>query len=158
MIDLVIDLVAAASPADYASARRLFEEYAAWLQVELCFQRFNDELAHLSAMYGSPTGALILGRRADEAVACVGVRRFTDETCEMKRLFVREEVRGLGLGGRLARAAVQAGRRLGYRRMVLDTLGRMTSARRLYAGLGFEEVAAYYDNPFPDVRYMARAL
>jgi carbonic anhydrase len=76
----------------------------------------------------------------------------------MKRLFVREEVRGLGLGGRLASAAVQAGRRLGYRRMVLDTLGRMTSARRLYAGLGFEETAAYYDNPLPDVRYMARAL
>jgi hypothetical protein len=75
----MIDLVDAAVPADYASARRLFEEYATWLQEDLCFQGFADELAHLPAMYGPPTGVLILGRRADEALACVGVRRFTDD-------------------------------------------------------------------------------
>ena len=155
-----IAITAAATADDYAAARTLFEEYADWLGESLCFQGFAAELESLPAMYGPPAGTLLLARRAGDASACVGVRPLASEpgTCEMKRLFVRDAARGLGVGWDLAAAAGAAGRRLGCRRMVLDTLDRMSRARELYAALGFTEIPAYYPNPLPGVRYLARDL
>jgi GNAT superfamily N-acetyltransferase len=149
-----MDIVPAEDEAQYAAARELFEEYAAQLGVDLCFQNFAAELEQLSRMYGPPSGRLLLGRRDDEIVACVGVRRLSDEVCEMKRLYVRNAERGHGIGRRLAVAAIAAARALGYRRMVLDTLERMTAARALYDSLGFVPAPPYYPNPNPDVTYL----
>lgn len=109
-------------------------------------------------MYGAPTGILLLAYREGAPVATVGVRRFSSDTCEMKRLYVRNRWRGEGLGRKLALAAAQAGRRLGYRRMVLDTLQTMTEARALYRSLGFTEIPPYYANPLPGVSYLEKTL
>ena len=109
-------------------------------------------------MYGPPSGCLILARRDDEYVGCVGVRRFSADECEMKRLYVRDNARGDGIGLRLARAAIDAARSIGYQRMLLDTLDRMIAARKLYGALGFKEICAYYSNPMQDVTYMALDL
>lgn len=151
-------LVVAASDADYAAARVLFEEYAARLGFDLCFQGFADELANLRAMYGPPRGRLLLGRHGGQWLACVAVRPLSEDTCEMKRLYVRDAARGLGLGRALAHAAIAAARELSYARMVLDTLGSMSAARALYASLGFRATEPYYENPLPDVSYLALDL
>jgi ribosomal protein S18 acetylase RimI-like enzyme len=148
-------LLEAETDADYATARELFVEYADFLGVDLCFQGFSAELTRLPQIYGSPTGCLILACSEAEAIGCVGVRRVSDEACEMKRLFVRSTFRGIGLGKCLAVEAVRRAVRLGYRRVLLDTLESMTRARKLYVSLGFEETEAYYPNPLPGVRYMA---
>ena len=148
----------ARSDADYAAARELFVEYAQQLGIDLCFQNFAEELDHLPAMYGPPGGSLLLARRDGHAVGCVGVRPVSAEVCEMKRLYVRPQGRRSGLGRQLASASLQGARRLGYRRMVLDTLASMTPARSLYVSLGFRETGAYYPNPLPDVVYMALEL
>jgi putative acetyltransferase len=153
-----IDILQAGSDADYAAARALFVEYSEQLGVNLCFQNFAAELDHLPEMYGPPAGCLLLGWRGGEAVACVGVRRLSDELCEMKRLYVRAGERGGGLGRRLAAASVAAAQERRYRRMVLDTLASMTAARTLYAGLGFRETVPYYSNPLPAVVYLALDL
>lgn len=153
-----IDIVPARQASDYETARVLLLEYAAWLAVDLCFQGFAAELDRLPEMYGPPSGCLLLGRDAGGAVGCVGVRRFSDDSCEMKRLFVRAGARGSGLGRRLATDAVTAARRLGYARMLLDTLDTMDVAQQIYASLGFRETVAYYENPLPGVRYFARDL
>jgi GNAT superfamily N-acetyltransferase len=154
----VADLIDAASKEDYETARCLFGEYAAWLGVDICFQGFAEELEHLPEVYGSPTGSLIIARSPEGVVGCVGVRALSGGTCEMKRLFVRDAARGFGLGRKLAAAAVEAARRLGYQRMVLDTLESMSAARSVYIRLGFQETAPYYVNPLPGVRYMALNL
>jgi putative acetyltransferase len=155
-----VTLLVAAGPADFTQARRLFEEYAGQLGVDLCFQNFSAELDRLHEMYAPPAGRLILARRLETPVGCVAVRMLRQDagTCEMKRLFVREEARGIGLGRRLAAAAVEAGRDLGYSRMVLDTLGTMTRALALYAELGFREIDPYYANPNDDVKYLELRL
>src|SRR5688572_5128804 len=119
MSDLLI--VQASDPADYQAGRALFIEYAEQLGIDLCFQNFAHELDHLPEMYGQPAGCLLLGRAGGETVACVGVRRLSDEVCEMKRLYVRAEQRRTGLGRQLAAASLAAARARGYRRMVLDT-------------------------------------
>lgn len=149
---------AADSAEDYGHARELFEEYAAQLGVDLCFQNFAFELDHLAEMYGPPSGCLLLGRRAGKIVGCVALRHLSGEVCELKRLYVRESARTLGLGRALTRAALAAARAIGYQRIVLDTLERMTAARQLYASLGFRAALAYYANPDPTVEYLALDL
>lgn len=151
-------IVVAASDDDYAAARTLFEEYAAQLGFDLHFQGFADELVDLRAMYGPPRGRLLLGRHRGQCLACVAVRPLSEDTCEMKRLYVRDAARGLGLGRALAHAVIVAARELGYARMVLDTLGSMSAARALYASLGFRATEPYYENPLPDVSYLVLDL
>ena len=99
-----------------------------------------------------------MARNGDEIVACVALRRLDPETCEMKRLYVRPTQRGLGLGRALADAVIDEARRIGYRRMRLDTLPSMTEAAALYERLGFQEIEPYTANPVPGARFLQLAL
>jgi ribosomal protein S18 acetylase RimI-like enzyme len=138
--------------------RGLFLEYQDWLGVDLCFQGFEEELASLPGKYAPPEGGLWLARGGGELAGVVGFRPLDRGLCEMKRLWVRSAFRGSGLGRRLAETTIHAARSAGYRAMCLDTLGHMAAARTLYAGLGFREIPAYYDNPLDDVRYLELGL
>lgn len=152
---LPVVLTEALGAADFAAAQVLFREYAAGLGVDLCFQGFEAELGSLPEMYGAPEGCLVVARAGGRPVGCGALRRLAaGEVCEMKRLYVRAEARGTGLGRILAERLIAKGRSLGYAVMRLDTLVHMTAARRLYRSLGFVEIAAYYANPLPNVVYM----
>jgi ribosomal protein S18 acetylase RimI-like enzyme len=151
-------IIHARTTVEFASGRRLIEQYAAALGIDLGFQHFQEELSHLDLLYGPPSGCLLLAQGAEAYLGCVAVRRFDREVCEMKRLYVKPEDRGSGLGRRLAEAAVDKARRLGYQRMVLDTLPSMAAAQRLYESLGFQPIEAYYANPIEGVRYLALEL
>ena len=154
--------------ADIALARELFVEYAQWLNVDLCFQGFDRELATLPGAYAPPAGRLLLAGLPGAAFGCVALRPLATgaglppdampTTGEVKRLYVRPEQRGGGWGHRLAAAINDEARAIGYRELKLDTLEWMTAARKLYAKLGFRECAPYYANPLPGVVYMACAL
>jgi GNAT superfamily N-acetyltransferase len=133
--------------------RSLFREYAAFLDVDLCFQGFEEELAGLPGNYSHPDGDLLIGLDGVKIVGCVAVRRLGDGICEMKRLFVRPEARGTGLGRRLAQAIIEVARELGYAFMRLDTLDKLTEAMHLYETLGFRRTEPYYYNPLPGVVY-----
>ena len=148
----------AATPHDFAQARALFEEYAAWLAIDLCFQGFAEELASLPGAYAPPRGMLLLAGPDDVPVGCVALRPLSEGVAEVKRLYVRPAARGTGLGMRLARAVIDGARAIGYRELKLDTLERMAAARALYGSLGFRECAPYYHNPVPGAVYLALAL
>jgi ribosomal protein S18 acetylase RimI-like enzyme len=153
-----IEILDARSADDYLTARTLFEEYQSTIGADLCFQGFDDELEKLPAMYGPPGGSLLIAWRQARAVGCVGLRALEPDVCEMKRLFVRPEARGIGLGRELAAAIVQRARTGGYRSMVLDTLRSMVEARVIYRSLGFVQRAPYYANPQADVAFMELRL
>jgi len=148
----------AAGASDVAEVKRLFDEYAAWIAVDLSFQNFAEERAGLPGNYTPPSGALLLAWDGVSAAGCIAVRRIDDRDCEMKRLFVRDTFRGLGAGESLARAAMAWARGAGYERMLLDTLPSMGAAHKLYERLGFVEIPAYRFNPIEGTRFMARGL
>ena len=151
-------IVPARAPEDMAEVRALFEEYADWLQVDLCFQGFAEELASLPGRYAPPAGGLWFARVEGATAGIVGLRPLEAERCELKRLWIREAYRGLGLGRRLTEAALVAARDFGYTRICLDTLPRMGQAQALYHELGFREIPAYYHNPEVGVKYLERRL
>lgn len=138
------------------TVREMFLEYAETIDFDLCFQGFDEELAGLPGDYARPRGILILATVDGAPAGCVALRPLRDDEGEIKRLYVRPDYRGLGLGRRLAREIVDFGRDAGYRMLRLDTVPRiMGAADALYQDLGFVATPPYYDNPIPGAVYYA---
>lgn len=152
-------IVQVASEEEVETAAALFSEYAASLDIDLCFQGFDEEVAGLPGEYAPPRGALFLAIDEGRAVGCVGLRPHDwPAIAELKRLYVRADSRSRGLGKSLSLAALAFAREAGYERVRLDTLPTMVEARSLYEALGFTEISAYRFNPVPDVCYMELVL
>lgn len=146
-------IIEATSPEHIEIARDLFREYQQFLNVDLCFQGFEEELASLPGKYAHPKGAILLAEHEGEIAGCVAVRPIEGETCEMKRLYVKDEFRGLAIGKKLADAIIEKARELNYQKMQLDTLERLETAMGIYQKLGFEKISPYYANPLDEVVY-----
>jgi putative acetyltransferase len=180
-----IVLVTPDEPHEIAATQAIFRDYAASLDIDLCFQNFDEEVATLPGDYAEPRGALLLAlvdaegggapseqvdapmiRRAQGGMAyvagCCALRPLDTadypNAAEMKRLYVRPPFRGLGLGRQMAEAILDAARGAGYACVLLDTLDDMESARALYEDLGFVEVPPYYHNPIAGAHYLKADL
>ena len=141
------------------SVRVLFREYVDWLDMDLSFQGFEEELHILPGKYAAPEGRLYLAKSGETPAGCIALRRFDAQRCEMKRLYVRPAFRGQGLGQLLARRLLAEATEQGYETMLLDTMqGRMGAALGMYRRLGFREIAPYYVNPAADAVYLEKRL
>jgi len=149
-----VTIIPAASPSDVEQARRLFREYETSLDVDLCFQGFEQELAGLPGKYAPPRGRLLLALAGATPAGCAPLRPLADSVCEMKRLYVRPAARGTRLGRRLAETIIGEAQAIGYARMRLDTLPFMREAIRLYRSLGFVEIAPYSESPVVGALFM----
>ncbi|MEO0225497.1 MAG: GNAT family N-acetyltransferase [candidate division WOR-3 bacterium] len=139
-------------------AKELFVEYARGLGVDLLFQNFDQELAELPGDYTPPSGCLFLAFADRKIAGCVALRPLNNEVCEMKRLYVRSDFRGRGIGRLLTERAIAEAKAIGYRKMRLDTLPSMVEAIALYRSLGFNEIPPYRYNPIPGAKYFELIL
>src|SRR5688500_9958863 len=132
---------------DVQAAKTLFREYETWLGMSLCFQNFEEELANLPGNYSPPDGRLFLAYIDDVLAGCIALRKYEHGVCEMKRLFLRENARGHGLGNKLIDKLIEDAREIGYKKMRLDTYPpKMGKAVSLYESHGFRPIEPYYHN------------
>ena len=154
----IFQFITPATADQLQATRIIFREYTDQVGVDLCFQNFDDELAHLPGDYANPQGALLLALMDGDIAGCCAMRPLQSSdypnACEMKRLYVRKPFRRCGLGRQLAEAVMDAARVAGYHHLLLDTLSDMESARALYADLGFEDIPPYYHNPIAGAHYL----
>ena len=156
---MMASIVQAESTEQFEEVRALWREYARWLEVDLCFQDFEQELAQLPGRYAPPEGRLLLALSDERLAGCAALRKIGEGTCEMKRLYVRPEFRGQGIGRRLTTRLIEAAREIGYARMRLDTLpAKMQEAVKVYRSMGFTEIEPYYHNPIAGSLYMELVL
>ncbi|MCF0052558.1 GNAT family N-acetyltransferase [Dyadobacter sp. LJ53] len=143
---------------EFEQAKELFIEYAHSLEIDLSFQNFSGELESVRLQYDKPTGALLLVYQDGSLAGCAGIRRLDGEIAELKRMYVRPDFRGLGIGKELLKRAIATAAGIGYKKIRLDTLSSMTKARSLYESFGFEPIDPYYFNPIEETIYMERVI
>jgi ribosomal protein S18 acetylase RimI-like enzyme len=149
----------AETPQQIAAIRELFLEYAQSLNFSLCFQSFDQELAELPGDYAPPQGRMVLATSGGQSAGCVALHRLGDEVCEMKRLYVRPQFRGKGLGRTLAKRIIEEAGAIGYKKLRLDTVEPvMRTAVAMYREFGFREIAPYRSNPIEGALYMELEL
>lgn len=143
---------------DIEAVKQIFLEYLRFVEdflgEDLGFQGTEKEFADFSGTYD----CLVLGKLDGKPVAACGIKRLSDTDCELKRLYCRLEGRGYGFGQNLTALCISEARKLGYRRILLDTNPGLTYANRIYEVLGFVDIEKYYENPLTESRYMALAL
>ena len=152
--DRIYELIEIHSTEEYNLVIELFEEYAMDIEIDLSFQNFEVELKEIKTHYSRPDGILIIVQQhAQLSLGCFGIRKLTDEICELKRMYIKKEARGKGLGNIMMIHALQLGQELNYLQMRLDTLPTMSAAINLYEKYGFYEIEAYRYNPIEGTKY-----
>ena len=146
---------------DIEVSRIVLGEYLAWRESEKSIscqelRAFRKQLANLPAEFAGPSGCLLLARYGEQPVGCVGLRDLGDGICEMKRLYVRPEYRGRGIGIGLAKEVIGKAKTMGYECMRIDTFD--DAAKALYVSLGFKEIEPYRYNPIEGVVFMELKL
>ncbi len=155
----MIEIIQAETEEQMKAAQNLFREYEARLKLDLCFQDFDREVAELPGNYVAPEGKLLLAVLHGKFAGCIALRKLERGICEMKRLFVKEDFRGLGIGNKLVERLINEARLIGYEKMRLDTYPpKMAKAVELYESHGFRKIPPYYQNPFGETLYMEKAL
>jgi len=135
--------------------QRLFLEYEKWLNVDLCFQGFEEEVNSLPGKYSPPDGRLYIAKDNSSYIGCIALRKIEDGICEMKRLYLTEAARGKGIGYKMIELIIQDAKDIGYKVMRLDTIKeKMPKAVSLYKSFGFKETKPYYHNPNPHTLFM----
>ena len=153
-----IRIISCRTSEHWAMAQKITNAYVQWLGIDLSFQDINGEMERFGKEYGPPDGAYLLALAGLNPAGGVGLRKWKNDICEMKRLFVFDAFKGKKIGPELCRALIRQARLMGYNKMRLDTLERLDQANRLYEQLGFYDIPAYRINPEPGARYMELKL
>lgn len=148
----------ASFPDDIETLKSIILEYIAWLDMDLSYRGFDQEMAQFEQLFTLPSGLFLIARSDGAVAGCVGLLRHSESTAEVKRLYVKPSFRGLQLGEQLIRALIQKAQSHGFMRLILDAVPQTTAAQKLYQSMGFQQIEPYYDNPIPGTKFYELAL
>ena len=147
-------IVQVTTPSEIRYAQELMREFTSWAMTleegseqAPTFRGLEEELAALPGIYAPPTGCLLLAMQDGRPAGCVALKPHDPTTGELKRLYVRSDYRGKNLGRLLVMALIDAARKFGYRRVILDSHVSMTKAHEIYRAAGFRDVNGPEDFP-----------
>ncbi|WP_427383692.1 GNAT family N-acetyltransferase [Janibacter sp. G56] len=97
------------------------------------------------AEFEAPRGTFVIARRDGHPLGCVALRTVASptDTVELKRMWVREQARGTGLGKELLAEAERRATALGARRIILETGTAQPEAIALYEAHGYQSIPAF---------------
>lgn len=179
-----VEVCVAEFPRDKEVVIELFTAYANSLPIDLTFQNFEHELSSLPGKYSPENGGIIYlaytvsgslscskpvtpssnstpktSSNTSKVIGCSALRPFSPPSiCELKRLYITPDSRGLGVGRLLLETVIEKAKELGYKEMMLDTLPSMFAARKMYEKYGFVRVEKYYETPIDGTVFMKLAL
>jgi len=139
-------------------AKNLIIEYVQWLDHDLGYQNIDDELHNFPEKYKEPDGSFIVAKDGNTIIGCVGIRKLEENICEMKRLFVNDHYKGLGIGRELVEKIIEEAKIKNYKKMRLDTLSTMEAALKMYYNNDFYNIKPYYNNPNTNAQYLEKIL
>ena len=143
---------------EISKAKELILEYMRWLNIDLCFQDIDDELANFPKKYSPPEGEFIIAKNNNKVIGIVGIKNLENNICEMKRLFVKDEYKNKGIGKELVGEIIEEAKIRNYKKIMMDTLNTMEKALKIYYKYGFYEIKKYYNNPYEGVIYLEKEL
>jgi ribosomal protein S18 acetylase RimI-like enzyme len=149
-----LEIITCTTYYDFNIAKKLTQDYMEWLGFDLCFQGIDKELATFDKMYNQPVGCFIYAKYNGVLAGGVGIRLLEDRICEMKRLYVYADYQGLNIGLKLCKEIITIAKKMGYKKMRLDTIAKLKQAIKLYKFLGFYKIDKYCENPDKTVQYM----
>lgn len=153
-----IEIVVANDHKKVADAKKLIQEYGNAIKIDLNFQNFKEELKKLPGNYVAPKGILLLAYVDNKAAGCIALKELNSNSCEMKRLYVRDAYRGQGIGKQLVTRLIEEARNMKYEFMKLDTIPGMIRAQQIYESYGFVDINPFVYNPTDGTRYMELKL
>ena len=145
-------------PDDTERLVAIIREYVRWLDMDLSYRGFEDEMRSFGQMYSLPSGMFFIVEVDGEVAGCGGLLRHSDEVAEVKRLYVRPAYRGLSLGEQIMARVVGKAKSLGFAKLVLDSVPQTAFAQKLYERMGFTETEPYYANPVAGTRFLELVL
>jgi putative acetyltransferase len=151
-------IVPVEGPGQLQTVRQLFQEYWDSFGFMPGFQNFGSELDGLPGDYAPPAGRLALAWVGGLAAGSVALRPLDSHRAEAKRLYVKPEFRGAGIGRALLEWAVAEARAAGYRELVGDTMPVMQRALAMYDRMGFERTGPYGDKATEGAIYIRLTL
>jgi ribosomal protein S18 acetylase RimI-like enzyme len=154
----MIEYIVVSTTEEYAEAKKLFTEYAKAINIDLAFQKFDEELEEINKMYSPPHGGIIICKKDEIFAGCIAVRKTDDNICELKRMYVNPTFQSNGIGKNLLEKALQLAKNCNYKMIRLDTLNYMAPAIHLYRQYGFYEIDPYYFNPNKTALFFEKQL
>jgi putative acetyltransferase len=151
-----------------AEARELLLEYGRFVigqpgVTRFCFGTLEQEAEHLPLSYIEQGGGCLIAHVKHRAAGFVAWRQAPEplarQAWELKRLWVRDQGRGIGLGRALTQAVLDRAQAANRSAVYLDTVpAAMSAAHRLYLEMGFVPCAPYNDNPVEGLAYLVKFL
>ncbi|CAD6546527.1 GNAT family N-acetyltransferase [Paraburkholderia sabiae] len=148
----------AAFPGDTEALVAIVREYVRWLDMDLSYRGFEEEMQSFEQTYTLPSGMFFIAEVNGEVAGCGGLLRHSDDVAEVKRVYVRPAYRGLALGEKIMTRVIDKAKSLGFAKLVLDSVPQTAFAQKLYERMGFTETAPYYANPVPGTRFLELVL